>query len=70
MNVSGYINTALFHHCDRNYKVCGGFHEQKKSESGFSHKTMSCQHPQSGHNSFKIPEVSLGWLRINGVEHG
>ena len=43
---------------------------KKKSESGFSHKTMSCQHPQSGNNSFKIPEVSLGWLRVNGVEHG
>lgn len=51
-------------------KFVGVFHEQKKSESGFSHKTMSCQHPQSGHNSFKIPEVSLGWLRVNGVEHG
>lgn len=51
-------------------KFVGVFHEQKKSESGFSHKTMSCQHPQSGNNSFKIPEVSLGWLRVNGVEHG
>lgn len=51
-------------------KFVGVFHEQKKSESGFSHKTMSCQHPQSGYNSFKIPEVSLEWLRVNGVEHG